>query len=178
MVYLLTILTFLFLVGAGMDHPMEGVHIQEPVHVAQPVRCKPLRLFIFDIVKDDDLHRVIATSPVPAAPKKEKKARTARPQNAIAKVALNPHLRSILMSRSFLVHSNWHKHSIWSDWSVQGWNFPLWRRNYFGRQQQPQYQPPKPRRRTMSGMHNRPAASMGMGMMDMGMAGPLVAAAA
>ncbi|KAK4214136.1 hypothetical protein QBC37DRAFT_421790 [Rhypophila decipiens] len=157
MVYLLTILTFLFLVGAGMDQPTEGVHIQEPVHVAQPVPT---------------------TSPVPAAPKEGEKARTARPRNAMAKVTLNPRLRSILMSRSFLVHPNWHKHSIWSDWSVQGWNFPLWRRNYFGRQQQPQYQPPRPRRQTMSGIHNRPAASMGMGMMGIGMTGPLVAVAA
>lgn len=40
MVYLLTVLTFLFFVAAGTDHPVDQIHIQEPVHVARPVPCK------------------------------------------------------------------------------------------------------------------------------------------
>ncbi|KAM7208333.1 hypothetical protein V8F20_001311 [Naviculisporaceae sp. PSN 640] len=41
MVYLLTILTFLFFVAAGTDHPADS-HIQEPVHLHKPVPCKLL----------------------------------------------------------------------------------------------------------------------------------------
>lgn len=180
MVYLLTILTFLFFVAAGTDHPVDQIHIKEPVHVATPVPCKSAPPMFSSSHAEQVIAYIpaIAAAPSPStvsmsvAPPKDKKRRSVQPQ------AITSRIRGILLTQSagVFINPNWRKHSIWSTWSVQGWNSPLWRRNYFGRKQkqqyqQQQYQSPKLRRHTISGI-NPPAVSVGIA--EIGRGGLLV----
>jgi len=141
LVYLLTILIFLFFLAAGMDCPMEEVHIQKPVHVAKPASCT-FRSF----AETSIFHSTNLNIPTASVPKEKPETRS----EPVTTVAITDRLRSTL-GKTF-TNSTWRNHALWSSWSVQGWNFPLWRRNYFGR--------PKPRRLTMVGM-SRPVVMVG-----------------
>ena len=73
MVYLLSILIFLFFLAAGLDCPMDEVHIQKPVHVAKPALCtftltpKPARFQLTNM-----------KSPTASVPKEKRKIRIER----------------------------------------------------------------------------------------------------